>query len=274
MLYKSPGHYIYDTYHDRWLDTDYPLWLNLGYWDQATRYTSACAALADLAADAAAMSDGQRIVDAGCGFGEPARHWLKRFPGLQIISLNNNPMQADIAGRRITGAGLDGKIRIMCHDAVDMPVEDGWADCVIALESAFHFNTREAFIRRSLRALRPGGRLVIADLLPIEMSPDPDPRQAMIRRHGSIPEANMIDRATLAERVASIGYVDVSTRSIRGHVFPGAARLADAIANGCAEVDEAEIRLTEQEISDCAGVAAWADHNGLSDFVLLAASKP
>jgi hypothetical protein len=96
----------------------------------------------------------------------------------------------------------------------------------------------------------------------------------MVRRHGSIPEANMYGRETLAHIAMDAGFINVRHYSIRGYVFPGAARLARAIRDGCVHADDASIILSEQEIVTCAGVETWTDHNDLADFVILAATKP
>jgi SAM-dependent methyltransferase len=48
-----------------------------------------------------------------------------------------------------------------------MPVDADSVDVVIALECAFHFRTRQRFFREARRVLRPGGRLVTADIIPM-----------------------------------------------------------------------------------------------------------
>src|SRR5687767_11162216 len=77
FLFSNPESY-YDFLGDDVLEKqnsgfrneDKPLWLNLGYWKEARTYPEAAAALARKLADAAQLGPGDRVLDAGFGFGE------------------------------------------------------------------------------------------------------------------------------------------------------------------------------------------------------------
>jgi ubiquinone/menaquinone biosynthesis C-methylase UbiE len=50
-------------------------------------------------------------------------------------------------------------------DATELDFEDERFDLVMSVEAAFHFNTREKFLREALRVLRPNGWLTLSDIL-------------------------------------------------------------------------------------------------------------
>lgn len=218
--------------------TEESLYFNLGYWAAApSTFDAACEALADQLARAAEIHDGDTVLDAGCGFGDAALRWATEHPAQSVVGINITPLQGRIArerGRSSPGA----KVEVLSADATELPFRDGSIDVVLALESAFHFVTRENFFRDAFRVLRPGGRLATADMLPL-------PR----RRRGVLPQAvknclldlaitvyphqNVYDRDEYFRKLRACGFDDVRVRSIRDDVYPGAvAHLARRIDAG------------------------------------------
>ena len=123
------------------------LYLNLGFWDGPTTYDGACQRLAERLGETAALGPGQRVLDCGFGFGDQDMYWLKRFAPASIDGLNITESQVLRARRRVEENGLSDKIRLHVGSATKMPFADASFDRVVALETAFHYDTREAFFR-------------------------------------------------------------------------------------------------------------------------------
>jgi SAM-dependent methyltransferase len=108
-----------------------------------------------------------------------------------------------------------------------MPLSDGCCDVVTAVECAFHFDTREQFFAEAFRVLRPGGRLVLADV--IRNAPAGDPLRRGWQRtvwdgfasKFAIPAANAIRRDAYMDQLQAAGFVDGQVTSIRDDVLPG-----------------------------------------------------
>jgi ubiquinone/menaquinone biosynthesis C-methylase UbiE len=155
--YVSTGKYL----------TQRTLFRNVGYWKaKPATLDEACEAMAELAGGAAALGPDDRVLDAGFGFADQDLFWIRRFEPRQIVGINVTRSQATEARRRIAAQGLSDRIQLHLASATQLPFADGSFDKIIALESAFHFHTREDFFREAMRVLRPGGRIVTLDMVP------------------------------------------------------------------------------------------------------------
>jgi cyclopropane fatty-acyl-phospholipid synthase-like methyltransferase len=131
---------------------------NTGYWrDGVTSQREACELLIDEII--APLGDRTTILDVGCGFGATTRALRARFPGAAIDAINISAHQIDVCRRTVE----DARFHVM--DATSLRFDDASFDAVISVEAAFHFDTREAFFAEAARVLRPGGMLVLSDML-------------------------------------------------------------------------------------------------------------
>lgn len=208
------------------LGTDAPtsrgLYLNLGYWAEADNLDDACEDMVRLVGDAARLSAADTVLDCGFGFAEQDIFWARSARPRGIVGLNITPSQVLHARERVRRAGVEDIVDLRTGSATDMPFDDASFDVVIALESAFHFQTRERFLREAHRVLRPGGRVVVADIIPeapVSGSAFPLPWRLTASKF-AIPAANAYPVGRYRDVLADCGFEQRSVRSIRDDVYP------------------------------------------------------
>lgn len=122
----------------------------------------------DLVCELAGIRPGMRVLDVGCGIGEPARRIASRID-CEITGLNISGEQVRQGRELIARAGLAARVDIRRGNALQMPFPDGGFDAAICLEAASDICVRAADKPRLLaelrRVLRPGGQVGFSDLV-------------------------------------------------------------------------------------------------------------
>ena len=205
--------------------TEKALYLNLGFWREAETIEEASEALAMLVAAAGGMSPGDVVLDCGFGFGDQDLLWAKRRQPEKIIGLNVTASQVRRARERVAEAGLEAQVDLREGSATDMPIDDASVDLVVALESAFHFDTRERFFAEAFRVLTPGGRLVTGDILPTPPAAGCVDRLRqwlswyLVASRFNIPKQNAYTIVPYVDRLAAAGFDGIRVESIRDDVY-------------------------------------------------------
>ena len=271
--YTTLGDDVIDFMDEGYADNSKPRWLNIGYWKVARTYPDACAAMVELLGTRAGLQPPDRVLDVGVGFAEQDFVLLDRFKVSHITGIDITPVHVDKGRERVARRGLEKQIDIRLGSATAMEFPDASFEKVLALECAFHFDTRDQFMREAFRVLKPGGTIALADMLP---NPGKKPGLTTVfgRKYGHIPEANYYDREEYRRRLAAAGFGDVLVESIREDVYPAMAKYIRQRVEGKKKMDEVVVEVTEDDRAQCRGVSQWERVTGFADYVIVSARKP
>lgn len=198
--------------------------VHLGHWDDPppldapTRpgeFEAAQDRLAALLVEMADLADGQDVLDVGCGFGGTARMAQGRA-AVALWGVNVDPCQLAVC--RTLGGG-----RWIAADACRLPFPAACFDRVLCVEAAFHFASRDTFLAEAARVLRPGGRLVLSDILLRRPAagplPLPEIERVLQAGYGPWPEP-WTTRAELDAAAASVSLTLVAEHDATANTLP------------------------------------------------------
>lgn len=156
----------------------------------------------------------ETVIDLGCGGGLDSRFLAERLDAsAQVFALDLTPEVVRRARETLapTAGTAGATVRLLAADFERLPLADGCADAIIANASLNLATDQHAAFAEIARVLRPGGRLVAADLvrvgeLPAEVRADP---MAMATSLGGV-----MEEPDLVAAIEGAGLVNVT---ITGH---------------------------------------------------------
>ncbi|MFQ5844772.1 MAG: ArsR/SmtB family transcription factor [Planctomycetota bacterium] len=155
---------------------------------------------------AALVPAGWTAVDAGCGDGLLTERLAERFG--RVVAVDHSPTRLARARQRVRSPNVE----FQQGEIDDLPLPDATADVVLLSMVLHHAPEIGAALREALRVLRPGGRVLVADLVP---HGEESMRSTMgDLRLGLEPEA-------LLEGLREAGFVDSRVFAVRDRLVVG-----------------------------------------------------
>jgi ubiquinone/menaquinone biosynthesis C-methylase UbiE len=108
-----------------------------------------------------ALTEGDHVLDVGCGVGADVRTLAGLVPGVSVIGLDAN--DARITEAQAAALGLARPIEFRVGDAHRLPFEDGRFDACRADKVLHHVADPARVLAEMTRVARPGGRVVVSD---------------------------------------------------------------------------------------------------------------
>jgi demethylmenaquinone methyltransferase/2-methoxy-6-polyprenyl-1,4-benzoquinol methylase len=116
--------------------------------------------------EAVKPTTGGRVLDVGCGTGdltlELSRRGVRLAVGLDPVPAMLGAAQAKLARRGVEAALIEG-------DGLRLPFPDSSFECVVSAFVMRNVPDLPAALRESYRVLRPGGRIGILELTPMQV---------------------------------------------------------------------------------------------------------
>jgi ubiquinone/menaquinone biosynthesis C-methylase UbiE len=121
-------------------------------------------ALRDLILKRARLSAGDRLLDVGAGTGLLAEAAARRVAS--VIAVDSSPAMCRHLEKKLAHIGV-ANARVLASDATDVQLDDNAVDVVVSNYCLHHLRDADKLraLAEIMRVLRPGGRLVFADMM-------------------------------------------------------------------------------------------------------------
>ncbi|MDD5738458.1 MAG: methyltransferase domain-containing protein [Candidatus Pacebacteria bacterium] len=136
--------------------------MHLGYWDETVSNLSQSLARENqVLSQIAKIKKFETVLDAGCGVGGTAIFLAKSF-NCKVTGIALGENQVIESRENAKRLGVQNLTSFFQMDFERMDFESTF-DVVLAIESACHARSKKTFVKNAFRALKSGGRLLIAD---------------------------------------------------------------------------------------------------------------
>jgi ubiquinone/menaquinone biosynthesis C-methylase UbiE len=161
-LYKNSEETV-SYWEDKWGSRDYQKMVAHELYNHTFRATI------DTFVEQNLISDGQRVLDIGCGWGRIAVGLIKRFPTLKISGIDISEEAISRGPAIIERETGVPDIDFRVANAEQLPFEDGVFDCVVSTRVFQYISDPQKAMQEIVRVLKPNGRVTLS--VPNKLNP-------------------------------------------------------------------------------------------------------
>jgi ubiquinone/menaquinone biosynthesis C-methylase UbiE len=183
--------------------------------------------LTDLVIGKTGLTAGSKLLDVGCGIGQPAFRLLETID-VEIVGVSNNEPQLEIANKRAEAKGLADKVRFEFADGQALHFDDDSFDAVWIFETIMHMD-RLKCLGEALRVLKPGGVLVVTDQLQIGGEPSAEAAAKIEAFLSSMQASPLLDADAYAALIRDAGLELVELADLSANAKPTGQRMIDSV---------------------------------------------
>jgi 27-O-demethylrifamycin SV methyltransferase len=138
---------------------------HLGYFSSpGISLDEATDALIDQMTALGSFSEQTKVLDVGCGVGNPAFYLHKKF-GCDITGISTSEKGVYQAGEESKRRGYQEKVRFRVANALDNGFGDNTFDVVWVMESSHLMKEKRHLFAECYRVLKPGGLILLCDVM-------------------------------------------------------------------------------------------------------------
>ncbi|MBI5542145.1 MAG: class I SAM-dependent methyltransferase [Bacteroidia bacterium] len=105
----------------------------------------------------------KKLLDVGCGIGNPAAYLHKKF-NCTVDGISNSKNGISAANKMAQSENISQKVKFHFRDAIDNQFSENSFDVVWIMEMSHLIDDKQKLINEAFRVLKPGGQMVLCDL--------------------------------------------------------------------------------------------------------------
>ncbi|HVQ43547.1 MAG TPA: methyltransferase domain-containing protein [Candidatus Saccharimonadia bacterium] len=167
-----------------------------------------------------ALSDGAKVLDAGCEEGGVALY-LAKHHHLNVTGIDLLDFNIARARKRAAKDELETKVEFLKADYSNTTLPDSSFDAIYTMETLVHSPDYTKTLKEFHRLLKPGGKLVHFEYSMADKMPQ-DAKQALTRvnKLAAMPAFDQFTHGTLESALAKEGFKEVESRDITERMLP------------------------------------------------------
>lgn len=199
--------------------------LNWGYWETETDKVPDTRAEASLnllmqVVRKAKIRKEHYVLDVGCGLGATSFETFRISECQKIIGIDMCCPEIEYA--RKTFEDYRDNVEFKCMNATQLEFDSETFDRVMGIECAFHFKTRELFLKQTKRVLKTDGKLILTDWIKGDTGEGKFASffANLVLTYWNIPPKNIVNKKQYKIILEQNGFKNIEVYSIAQHVIP------------------------------------------------------